>query len=136
MGPEELEGGLAAEGVDGEWGGFVLGEAESIGSILFLDGLGIPAPAQLKNVIAFTILVMVLMFRPQGILGERLVQVLVDPLQEAHRRQPLLIRPDQQGQVRSTLADAQQLFGGKTAVLQSFGRDAHRYYGLRFNVNF
>lgn len=53
-------------------GGFVLGEAESVGSILFLDGLGVPAPAQLTNVIAFTILVMVLMFRPQGILGERL----------------------------------------------------------------
>ncbi len=53
-------------------GGFVLGEAESIGSILFLDGLGVPSPSQLKDVIAFTILVMVLMFRPQGILGERL----------------------------------------------------------------
>ena len=53
-------------------GGFVLGEAESIGSLLFLDGLGVPAPSQLKDVIAFTILVLVLMFRPQGILGERL----------------------------------------------------------------
>jgi branched-chain amino acid transport system permease protein len=53
-------------------GGFVLGEAESIGSLLFLDGLGVPSPSQLKDVIAFTILVMVLMFRPQGILGERL----------------------------------------------------------------
>jgi branched-chain amino acid transport system permease protein len=53
-------------------GGFVLGEFESVGSILFLDGLGVPAPAQLKNVIAFTVLVMVLMFRPQGILGEKL----------------------------------------------------------------
>jgi branched-chain amino acid transport system permease protein len=53
-------------------GGFVLGEAESIGSILIIDGLGVPSPGQLKDVIAFTILVMVLMFRPQGILGERL----------------------------------------------------------------
>jgi len=53
-------------------GGFVLGEAESIGSLLFLDGLGVPSPSQLKDVIAFTILVAVLMFRPQGILGERL----------------------------------------------------------------
>ncbi len=53
-------------------GGFVLGEAESIGSLLFIDGLGVPAASQLKDVIAFTILVMVLMFRPQGILGERL----------------------------------------------------------------
>jgi len=53
-------------------GGFVLGEAESIGSLLIIDGLGVPSPSQLKDVIAFTILVMVLMFRPQGILGERL----------------------------------------------------------------
>ena len=53
-------------------GGFVLGAAESIGSLLFIDGLGVPAASQLKDVIAFTILVMVLMFRPQGILGERL----------------------------------------------------------------
>jgi branched-chain amino acid transport system permease protein len=53
-------------------GGFVLGEAESIGSLLFIDGLGVPAASQLKDVIAFTILVMVLMFRPQGILGERI----------------------------------------------------------------
>jgi branched-chain amino acid transport system permease protein len=53
-------------------GGFVLGEAESIGALLIIDGLGVPSPGQLKDVIAFTILVMVLMFRPQGILGERL----------------------------------------------------------------
>ena len=53
-------------------GGFVLGEAESVGSLLIFDGLGVPSPSQLSNVIAFTILVMVLMFRPQGILGERL----------------------------------------------------------------
>ena len=54
------------------FGGFVLGEAESIGSLLIIDGLGVPSPGQLTNVIAFTILVMVLMFRPQGILGERI----------------------------------------------------------------
>ncbi len=53
-------------------GGFVLGEAESIGALLIIDGLGVPSPGQLKDVIAFTILVMVLMFRPQGIMGERL----------------------------------------------------------------
>jgi len=53
-------------------GGFVLGEAEAVGSLLIFDGLGVPAPGQLKDVIAFTILVMVLVFRPQGILGERL----------------------------------------------------------------
>jgi branched-chain amino acid transport system permease protein len=53
-------------------GGLFLGLFESVGPILFLDGLGIPAPYQLKDVIAFTMLVMVLIFRPSGILGERL----------------------------------------------------------------
>lgn len=53
-------------------GGLLLGIVESIGPSLFLEGLGIPAPHQLKDVIAFTMLVFVLIFRPQGILGERL----------------------------------------------------------------
>lgn len=53
-------------------GGLFLGLFESVGPALFLEGLGIPAPHQLKDVIAFTMLVLVLIFRPQGILGERL----------------------------------------------------------------
>jgi branched-chain amino acid transport system permease protein len=53
-------------------GGFFLGEIESVGPILFLEGLGVPSPSQLKDVVAFTLLVLVLVFRPQGILGERL----------------------------------------------------------------
>jgi branched-chain amino acid transport system permease protein len=53
-------------------GGVFLGLFESVGPILFLDGLGIVAPYQLKDVIAFTMLVMILIFRPAGILGERL----------------------------------------------------------------
>jgi branched-chain amino acid transport system permease protein len=53
-------------------GGVFLGVAESVGPTLFLDGLGVPAPQQLKDVIAFTLLVLVLIFRPSGILGERL----------------------------------------------------------------
>lgn len=55
-------------------GGLVLGLVESIGPALFLEGLGIPAPHQLKDVIAFVMLVLVLIFRPQGILGERLTE--------------------------------------------------------------
>jgi branched-chain amino acid transport system permease protein len=55
-------------------GGLVLGLVESIGPSLFLEGLGIPAAYQLKDVIAFTILVLILIFRPQGILGERLAE--------------------------------------------------------------
>ena len=53
-------------------GGLFLGLFESVGPSLFLDGLGIPAPYQLKDAIAFTMLVFVLIFRPTGILGERL----------------------------------------------------------------
>lgn len=55
-------------------GGFFLGMIESVGPGLFLEGLGIPAPHQLKDVIAFTLLVLVLILRPQGILGERLAE--------------------------------------------------------------
>ena len=53
-------------------GSLFLGIVESVGPILFLDGLGVAAPYQLKDVIAFTMLVLVLIFRPSGILGERL----------------------------------------------------------------
>jgi branched-chain amino acid transport system permease protein len=54
-------------------GGIFLGLVESVGPSLFLDGLGIVAPYQLKDAIAFIMLVLVLIFRPTGILGERLV---------------------------------------------------------------
>ena len=53
-------------------GGLLIGLTESLGPALFLQGMGIPAPHQLKDVIAFTMLILVLIFRPQGILGERL----------------------------------------------------------------
>lgn len=53
-------------------GGLFLGVFESIGPTLFLSGYGIPAPYQLKDVIAFTMLVLFLIYRPSGILGERL----------------------------------------------------------------
>ncbi len=53
-------------------GGIFLGLIESVGPSLFLDGLGIAAPYQLKDAIAFILLVLVLIFRPTGILGERL----------------------------------------------------------------
>jgi len=55
-------------------GGLFLGVFESVGPNLFLEGLGIPAAYQLKDVIAFTMLVLVLMFRPQGIMGEKLAE--------------------------------------------------------------
>ena len=55
-------------------GGLFLGLIESVGPTLFLDGLNVPAPNQLKDVIAFTMLVLVLVFRPSGILGERVAK--------------------------------------------------------------
>lgn len=55
-------------------GGLFLGEIESIGPTLFLDGLNVPSPNQLKDVIAFTLLVLVLVFRPSGLLGERITK--------------------------------------------------------------
>ncbi|MFL5258708.1 MAG: branched-chain amino acid ABC transporter permease [Hyphomicrobiales bacterium] len=56
------------------FGGFFLGVIESMGPPLFLDGLGVPAPYQLRDLVAFTLLVMVLVFRPQGLLGEALAK--------------------------------------------------------------
>jgi branched-chain amino acid transport system permease protein len=55
-------------------GGLFLGVIEQIGPNLVLAGLGIPGANQLKDLIAFTMLVLVLIFRPQGILGERLAE--------------------------------------------------------------
>ncbi len=55
-------------------GGLFLGLIESVGPGLFLDGLKVTAAHQLKDVIAFTMLVLVLIFRPSGILGEKLTQ--------------------------------------------------------------
>ena len=55
-------------------GGLLLGLFESIGPSLILQGLGIPSFNQLKDVISFTLLVLILIFRPQGILGERLAE--------------------------------------------------------------
>jgi branched-chain amino acid transport system permease protein len=53
-------------------GGLFLGIFESLGPSLFLEGLGIVAPYQLKDAIAFTMLVLVLIFRPTGIMGVEL----------------------------------------------------------------
>ncbi len=55
-------------------GGLFLGVFESLGPSLFLEGLGVPAAYQLKDAIAFTMLVLFLIFRPTGILGERLAK--------------------------------------------------------------
>ncbi len=56
------------------FGGLFLGIFESIGPSLFFSGLGVPSPSQLKDVIAFVMLVAVLIFRPTGLLGEVLAK--------------------------------------------------------------
>jgi branched-chain amino acid transport system permease protein len=53
-------------------GGLTLGSVESLGPSLILAGYDIPSPNQLKDVVAFSVLVLVLIFRPTGLLGERL----------------------------------------------------------------
>jgi branched-chain amino acid transport system permease protein len=55
-------------------GGIILGLLEAVGPSLFLDGLHIPAPYQLKDAIAFLVLVLILIIRPTGILGEQLTR--------------------------------------------------------------
>lgn len=55
-------------------GGLVLGLSEALGPALLLEGFGLPAPYQLKDVIGYGMLVMVLIFRPQGLLGEKLAK--------------------------------------------------------------
>ncbi len=55
-------------------GGLFLGVIESIGPTLFLEGLNIPAAYQLRDAIAFMMLVFILIFRPAGILGEQLTE--------------------------------------------------------------
>ena len=55
-------------------GGLLLGLMESVFPILILEGLGIPSANQLRDAFAFTMLVMILIFRPQGIFGERLAE--------------------------------------------------------------
>jgi branched-chain amino acid transport system permease protein len=56
------------------FGGLFLGVFESLGPNLILEGLGIPAANQLRDAFAFTMLVLILIFRPQGIFGERLAE--------------------------------------------------------------
>lgn len=53
-------------------GGILLGIFEGVGPLLILNGLGIPGVSQLKDAVAFIALVLVLVFRPTGLFGERL----------------------------------------------------------------
>jgi branched-chain amino acid transport system permease protein len=55
-------------------GGILLGVIESLFPNLILEGLGIPSANQLRDAFAFTMLVLILIFRPQGIFGEKLAE--------------------------------------------------------------
>jgi branched-chain amino acid transport system permease protein len=50
-------------------GGLSLGLLQSLGPSLILTGYGVPSPFQLKDAFTFLVLVLVLIFRPGGILG-------------------------------------------------------------------
>jgi branched-chain amino acid transport system permease protein len=50
-------------------GGLSLGVLESVAPSLLLSGFNVPSPNQLRDVVAFSVLVLVLIFRPYGILG-------------------------------------------------------------------
>ena len=53
-------------------GGLALGSAESIAPMMLMEPLGVPGASQLKDAVAFTVLVLVLLFKPSGLFGERL----------------------------------------------------------------
>ncbi len=53
-------------------GGVFLGLAESVAPLVVLEPLGVVGVSQLKDAVAFSVLVLVLVFRPQGLFGERL----------------------------------------------------------------
>jgi branched-chain amino acid transport system permease protein len=50
-------------------GGLILGVSESVGPCLLLCGVHAPSPFELKGVVTFSILVLVLIFKPGGLLG-------------------------------------------------------------------
>ncbi len=53
-------------------GGITLGVGESVGPLVLLEPLGIPGVSQLKDAVAFVLLIAVLLFKPSGLFGERL----------------------------------------------------------------
>jgi branched-chain amino acid transport system permease protein len=52
-------------------GGLLLGILEALAPYLLLEGFNIPSINQLKDVVAFSALVLVLIFRPEGLLGRK-----------------------------------------------------------------
>ena len=52
-------------------GGFVIGLLQAVGPPLILTGFGIPSVFSLRDAFVFLVLVLVLVFRPGGLLGHR-----------------------------------------------------------------
>ncbi len=50
-------------------GGFVIGLLQAVGPSLFLKGFGVPSENSLRDVFVFLVLILVLVFRPGGLLG-------------------------------------------------------------------
>ncbi len=53
-------------------GGISLGSAASIAPMVILEPRGVPGVSHVKEAVAFTVLVLVLLFKPSGLFGERL----------------------------------------------------------------
>ena len=53
-------------------GGLSIGVAESVGPLLILEPLGVSGVSQLRDAVAFAVLIGVLLLRPNGLFGERL----------------------------------------------------------------
>jgi len=53
-------------------GGLFIGIAEAVGPLLILEPLGVSGVSQLRDAVAFAMLIGVLLLRPSGIFGERL----------------------------------------------------------------
>jgi branched-chain amino acid transport system permease protein len=52
-------------------GGILIGVLENVGPPLLLLGFGVPGTNQMRDVVAFSVLVLVLVFRPTGLLGRK-----------------------------------------------------------------
>ena len=53
-------------------GGITLGSAESVAPLVLLEPWGINGVSQLKDAVAFLVLIFVLLVKPTGLFGERL----------------------------------------------------------------
>ena len=53
-------------------GGVSLGTAEALAPLMLLEPLGVAGPTQLRDAVAFLLLILVLLVKPTGLFGERL----------------------------------------------------------------